>query len=258
MRTEQEVSAYDLTRQARWEVEGYRRAEEAYKEAAAAKSISELPSGQRLLREIIPPLDAAILRLQAEAEGAIGTVGSTPGWAYPVLALPSDAQAFITVVSMLAAIRATEDGPENSIVGVASEISAGARTEIAYRAWVAEQEGKDGPDRLLLARFRRTYPDPKPASWRRWARKVRATVQERWSAETQLQYGCALMRQAFDVAPRYLKMEHVGQFGGRSLAIVALTEEAVAVMADTDQRRALSRPRLMPMLIPPRPWAYID
>ena len=75
--------AFDLTMQARWEVEASRLAERCHHEAAAAAGPASLPSGQRMLRKIILPLAAKIEAAQFEAMANIacagGSIGFPPG-----------------------------------------------------------------------------------------------------------------------------------------------------------------------------------
>src|SRR5579859_174353 len=95
--------------EAKWEMEGTRRAAARYREAASVADPSTLPSGQWLLKQIVPPLIEEITKLQLQGADTIARQGRTsPKWAWPIQLLPAKQLAVITVVGGLNSIRMDE------------------------------------------------------------------------------------------------------------------------------------------------------
>jgi hypothetical protein len=252
-------SAYDLLAEARWEMEGTRRAAQRYREAAATADPSTLPSGQKLLREVVPPLIGGITGLQAQGSASISQGRSVVPWAWTIQMLEAPALAMIAVVNGLNAAR-DQAGPMSAVTTVALEMAAAVRDEINYRAWVADQvagneaarEAQDFEHRDVLLAFRRRYPQADRKTWTRWRRKIEALERETWDKETSLQIGAALVHALVAAAPDRFEIATTP----KDLRYLRLSEETVAMMQDIEARAAVARPRLMPMLIEPLPWRY--
>lgn len=253
------TSAYDLTRQARWEVEGFRRAAAEYERARASADPTTLPSGQRLLREIVPGLTDRIREAQREALRLTTSRASRVPWAIPVQLLDADVLALITVCSALRGVLCESDGTDIPVTSLSYSVAASVQDEVNFRTWIKGQRDRrkeDGEHRDLEAAFKRAYPNPDQRAWRQWRRKMEIAVTEQWDNPTRLQLGAALLQWLLEVSPRFEKFER-WEKNVRKLHF-RLTAETIEMMNDLEQRRALVRPRLMPMLIPPRDWEYDD
>lgn len=257
------TDAFDLLAQARWEAEGVRRAAKRYEEAAAATDPAALPSGQKLLREVVPPLAARIDALKAEALETIGAAGGRKGrWIWPIQALDSRALALLTIAPVMGTLRAAP-GTRDAVLSVSKAIGMSVRDEIDYRAWVATQiaankvakEAQDFEHKDLLRALKSRYPSVNRTVWARWKRKLHLTMEEPWDQATEIELGAALLSALLEVAPDRFTRELV-RSGGKTQARVVITPETAAIMADVEQSVAVSRPQHMPMLIPPIPWAY--
>lgn len=251
------TEAYDLTRQARWEVEGFRRAAAAYEQAAAVADPTTLPSGQRILREVVPPLTARILEAQMEALRLTSSHGKPPPWARPVQLLDADVLALITVCSALRGVLCESDGVDVPVTALAYSVAASVQDEVNFRVWIKEHRERrkeDGSLRDLEAAFKRAYPNPDQRAWRQWRRRMDIVTATPWDNATRLHLGAALLQWLVEVSPRFEKFERHEQ--GKKRLCLRLTDETRQMMDDLEQRRSLVRPRLMPMLIPPRDWEY--
>lgn len=263
------VSAFDLLTEARWEMEGTRRASQRYKEAASAADPATLKSGQKLLREVVPGLIGKVTEMQAVASASIATGRSVIPWAWPIQMLDAGAMAMITVVCGLNAAR-DPGGPLSAVTTVSLEIAAATRDEVNYRAWIEAQtkvntearEAKavataageliDWKHRDLLAAFKRQSPQADRKTWTRWRRKIEALQKETWDKETSLQLGAALLHAMVESAPTRFELTQ----STKDTRVLQLSEETMAMMRDIEERASVARPRLMPMLIPPLPWIY--
>lgn len=259
-------SAFDLLEEAKWEMEGTRRATEEYRQAAAATDPHSLPSGQKLLREVIPKLSEEITLLQLQGADAIAKVGITPLWAWPIQLLAPKEMALVTIVRAVDGCLHGWGGDTtttpSTAVRISLDIAAAVRDEIEFRRWVSEQveanrvakEEKDWEHRDVLAAFRARYPNADRRVWGTWRRKL-ALAREEWSKETSIHFGGALLHALVRAAPQHFEMQ-MRREGPRTTAHLALSEATEEMLMDIETRSAVSRPLLMPMIIPPIPWRY--
>lgn len=258
------ATAFDLMEQAKWEVEGTRRAARRYREAAATADPSTLPSGQKLLRELVPPLVEKITELQLKAADSIASRGRKPSeWAWPIQLLDASALAVITIVQGLNAARGQTDALSN-ITSVALGIASAVRDELEYRRWVSAQvaankaakEAKDWDHVDVLAAFKRRYPAADRKTWARWRKKIELAREERWDRPTSVALGAALISALVEAAPGRFEVAQRAVEGGRKQSYLRLSEETMGLMNDIEVRAEVARPQLMPMIIPPIPWQY--
>jgi len=253
------TDAYDLLAEARWEQEGIRRAAQRYREAAAAADPSALPSGQKLLREVVPALRDRIKELQVEGQMTMVGRHGQSRWAAPIQLLEADILAIITVISALHSV-----GETGSTTVVAHSIAAAVRAEIDYRQWIEEQsvankaarEAQDWEHVDLVAAFKRRHPEADKRAWKSFSKKIGHAKAARWDEETSVQLGNALIRALVDAAPDRFEVELATLVGGRSQKCLRLSPETMELMNDIETRAAVARPMLMPMIIPPIPWRY--
>jgi len=257
------TDAYDLLAEARWEQEGVRRAAQRYREAAAASDPSELPSGQRLLREVIPPLSEKIAELQLQAADQMASRGGRAArWAIPIQLLDPGALAVITTVSAMNA-GADPLGTQSSALGVTELISNSIRDELDYRQWVEAQvaankvakAAQDWDHVDMLAAFKRRYPNADRRTWRTFRRKLELAKTE-WDKETGVQLGGALLHALLEAAPHRFELATRTLAKGRTQNYLRLSEATMDMLRDVEARAEVARPMLMPMIMPPIPWRY--
>jgi DNA-directed RNA polymerase len=212
------------------------------------------------LREVVPPLEARILMAQREALRLTTSKASRAPWAHPVQLLDADVLALITVCAALRGVLVESDGIDTPITTLAYSVAASVQDEVNFREWIKDHREKrkeDGDLRDLEAAFKRAYPNPDRRAWRQWRRKMQLAVSQSWDNHVRLHTGAALIQWLVEVAPdRFEKFERWDD-GKRKLCL-RLSAETVEQMNDIEQRKALVRPRMMPMLIPPRDWEYDD
>jgi DNA-directed RNA polymerase len=257
------TDAFDFLTEARWEQEGTRRAAERYREAAASKDPSALPSGQKLLREVVPALIGEITALKLVGQEAIAQGGTVPKWAWPLQVLESGVLAIVTVIRSMGAARGQAD-TTSSIATIALDIAASVRDEIDYRAWVSQEieakraakEAQDWEHKDLLRAFKLRYPQADRKTWKRWSKKLELAQSERWTKEEAIQLGAALISALVKAAPSRFEVAATSIGAMRTQSYLKLSEETMELMNDIEARAAVARPRLMPMLIKPLPWRY--
>lgn len=256
-------SAFDLLMEARWEQEGVRRAARRYREAAAAADPSTLPSGQKLLREIVPPLTAKITELQLKGADMLSTPGKPPKWALPIQLVGAETLAVITMIRSLAGAEVPTD-QSASVTGLSLDIAQAVHDELDYRSWIeaqakvnkAAREAKDWDHVDLLAAFKARYPAADRQAWRSFRRRLELVKAEPWDKETSIQLGAALIHALIEAAPARFEIDTRPLAGGRTQNYLSLSAETRRMIQDVETRAEVARPMLMPMLIPPIPWSY--
>jgi DNA-directed RNA polymerase len=207
----------------------------------------------------VPPLTARIKEAQAEALRITSSRGMPAPWATPVQLLDARVLALITICSALRGVLCESDGTDAAVTQVAYSVAASVQDEVNFRTWIKDQRDKrkeDGTLRDLEAAFQRAYPNPDRRAWRQWRKKMEIAVATPWDNRTRLHLGAALLQWLLEASPRFEKFERREE--GRTKLCLRLSTETAQMMHDLEQRRALVRPRMMPMLIPPRDWEYED
>ena len=258
------TAAYDLTRQARWEVEATRRAAARYHEAAAVADPETLLGGKRLLRQVVPPLVALIAEAQAEAADRLldGGRGERAAWAWPIQLLEAEQLAMITTIAGFRAglpVSKGNDRVELGLTHLARDIATHTRHELEYRTWVATHAAPGEGQRDVLAAFRARYPTATSRVWLRFRRRLEGEHRlDPWPTATCLQFGAKLIELLLKAAPEVFRQtnRYIGQ--GRRQNFLELTESAYELVNSLEARAAVARPFRYPMLIPPNPWRYTD
>jgi DNA-directed RNA polymerase len=171
----------------------------------------------------------------------------------------------LSVITVARALRGAEDefADGAGLTVLSRDIAQAVRDEFDYRTWMAEQAKakrdarEDGiADYVDLRRaFQARYPNADARAWRRFSGKLELARTD-WDQETQVQLGAALVQALADAAPTHFVIDTRRLEGGRTQKFLRLSAETSAVMRDVEERASISRPQLMPMLIPPLPWRY--
>jgi DNA-directed RNA polymerase len=244
-----------LTAQAEWEVEGTNRAIRRYRDAATHKELHELPAGQQLMRELVPPLTAVIQQAQQDAVDLLLTRGApgnrTQSWALQLV--PADVMAVITVARTLMSYGG---GEAPSITPLAISVASEVRAQVEYDRWLAGPEDGNNPLDKHLRFLAQKRPEATPRAWRRWRAAVLPVREQRWAKSTKVLLGTTLLHLLASSAPHRFTIAMRHRPGGLTQLVLEMTEATLEEMTDRNTRAEVGRPMLMPMLIPPNPWQY--
>lgn len=253
-------NANALYEEARWEMEGIRRAARRYQEQAANAEPHTLPSGQWFLRQVVPPLVEVIQRRQKEAYVALGSKGKATDWSWSINTLPVMSLAFITVSRALDTARAPE--PVSQVKAALTVVN-NVVEEVNYQEWLhveraaqkeAQLAGWHRPD--MIAELKRLYPQVNRKTWARW--KARAAIKpEKWTREERLALGAVLVDALLEAAPDYFVL-HSRVENGKVVKTLQLTPRVYTVMMDIEARAEVAHPLETVMLIEPRPWERVS
>jgi DNA-directed RNA polymerase, mitochondrial len=244
-------TARELERQQRKEIEDIRRGEKAYFEALEHKDPSSLPSGKRLMREIIPALTDAIAAHQEECLQAIKqNGGKRMPYLWVIQTVKAQTLAFLTLDAALRAeIGNATDTKSLHLTAVAARLGKAVRDH----SEVKELADRDGLD--VLAALKKRFKTVNRMTWSRWKAKVGA-IRQTWTKETIVHLGAALLGQLLAVAPEHFRTDHRRMAGGRTQLFFTLTPQSREVVDDVEQRRAIAMPHYLPMVIRPLDWRY--
>lgn len=260
-------SAYDLERQAHWEMEGVRVATERYREAALTADPTTLPPGSRLLRMVMKPLIPALRDAQSEGMEAIQQGGRYAAWAWPLQLFSGDkAIEKLAVIAVTVGLRVsmTEGRIASSVASQSRLLYQALRDQIEFDSWeLAAEQAKKEAKRLktedfedLLGRLNRRYPTLDRRVWARWRAKLELARDAPWSEDTVCQVGACLFALLIKAAPAVFRLDERPLGGGHTVYSLKLTEGALELLQDLTARAEVARPLLLPMVCRPNPWRY--
>jgi DNA-directed RNA polymerase len=247
------TDAFTLSRQAQWETEGFRRAIARYREDMQSKELHEISAGQRLLRDVVPPLAALITEAQRDAAASLvrPIKRSAGDWALHIQLLPADKIAVITVSSVMRGVIAT--GGESSyggrVIMVGRGIAKSLQAQVDYDAWA-----KESPD--VEAFLRRRYPKVDKRTWRKWSKQMELIRSEPWGSSVEAELGTHLIALLCRAAPTRFFLENRRVMEGQTHKFLVPSQETVDLLEDVTARAEVARPLLMPMVCRPVPWKY--
>jgi DNA-directed RNA polymerase len=255
------VDALDLSRQAAWEVAATERAVKRYREAVAERDPAELPPGRRVLAETVGPV-AAVLERRLD-EVVQGSKGAPPGWHQALLLFEPDVIAFIAVATALRSAPMAQSRVGQTLVQFAKRVCSTLRDQADHDRWMREtrKAAEDDPQaRALLGRWKRLHPQADRRAWTRFAGRLEGARSARWSEAIRVEVGAMLAQALAEGAPRWFEVARVGEDPREEWrpVCIALTDHAVERMADVETRAEVARPLMLPMIIPPNPWRYVE
>lgn len=250
------VEAFDIARQAAWEVAAVDRAVKRYQETALVRDPSELPPGRRVLAETVGPVSAQI---EARLDEAAQAGRQASPWHAPALGFAAEVLAFVSASTALRAGPVGQSRLGITVPGFSRRVAGVLRDQADHDRWVAEQksETEDEAGRRALARWRRLYPDGSRRAWLAFSRRIDLARSKAWPESAAMALGGMLANSLAEAAPRWFEVGQAGEGPAHMRPLcVLLTDHAVERMADVEARAEVSRPLLLPMLIPPSPWRY--
>jgi hypothetical protein len=255
-RTEPHIA--DIEGQIRWEMSGVERGVQRARAQMAEQKVGDSEVGMKLMRRVVPPLIASIKAAQAEAsEGVANPKRGRPQlWWWLILLLPADQLAVITLKAALTE-KPRDFTLAMAVTKVANAISALAWTQVDYELWREAQGEKDPLDNEFLHYLRRVkQPDAK--SFKKFSERIQRQKIERWDHEAGIQFGVKLISLLVEAAPDWFEIK-VGRLkGGRTENQLVMREAAKEAILDLTEQTELSRPMLLPMIVPPADWRIAE
>lgn len=266
------VGPRDFEAQRAWEhyqvtrgIERYRRSLVQDKEDGGQrlKGLDEIKVGNTIASDMIGPMVAAVVKLQAERvqyaeESSIKGKMSEDDWA--LLTLPAETIAACAVLTALSC------SPDSTYAGVSRDCATRMQHEIEYMAWKqaerdAERERKAAdapfvPDLFKLMVKRNDVVDLRV--FKKWAKKSPLFAAQDWDQKTKARIGGAIMTLLVESNSWFeVKQEHQ-QGHNRVKLMFRMTEMGLGVLSRLHNEGEYQRPFMLPMICEPRDYEYIE
>lgn len=244
----------DIDRQIRWEMQGVERGAERVRKQMDEQKVGDGAVGLKLIQRIAPRLIAAIELAQDEAAAGLtsGKRGRPSPWWYLIGLLPADKLAVIILKSVFG--KKPRDFTFNlALSTVAAEINRHVHTQLDFDVW-REAEGEKADYENQYLHLLRRVPAVDEKRFRKFSERLDRTRLERWDHADGIAFGVKLIQLLVDAVPAWFTAQTRRLKGGRMETQLVLSQEAIDTMADVAERNELSRPMLLPTIIPPADW----
>lgn len=241
---------HEIEGQKHWELDGVERGVQKVRQDLDSQRVADSQLGSALAQRAVPALMARIKRAQKEAEAGVssGARGRPSPWWMMVLMFKADTLAVITIKKAMSFM--PRDFTFNpALTGLASDINAALRDQLDYEMWRAESKEA----RKDVDRFFENY-DLNARNLKRLREKMKRTREEGWPRDTGIQFGTLLLNWLAEAVPEWFKIEQARLRGGRWEYQFQFTEEAKEALFKISEQSELSRPSLLPMIVPPAEW----
>lgn len=240
-----------------------------------AVPLADLKPGKDIIADVMRPMVRLLEERQREAAedihrrcaGGRAAYGPVAVWAWPILQLPADKLAFITLRTVLT-FNTRQTDWVRPVSAMSRTVSQHVREEIEFEEWKRAENAakKADPDRPNWWALMRKWA---PAIDLRAFKKFRA-VQEKhtgpgfradWTDSQRLQLGAVLLEALVIEGKGWFVAERVRTSKyqqGAGILVVGLTAAALEWVASKHSEYELTRPWLLPMKCEPFEWGWQD
>tara|TARA_R110000796_G_scaffold131626_1_gene247148 strand:+ start:46 stop:2559 length:2514 start_codon:yes stop_codon:yes gene_type:complete len=240
-----------------------------YQELMAEKSLDETTGGKRLLKSVIHQTISAMDKVYEEIDAKMGKTGKRGRdqvWNYLLPLVQADQAAIITVNVLLAYC----ENPKMSDAGyttLCKKIAEGLRTQAMFENWkkVSKEESKGQldkngnpfkktPAQMMIERNKGVVN--RKAVYR-WKKRFDNYLEVEWTENEKLNLGSKMLAIVCAASPdTFIYEQKMKQ--GKTLRTVCLSEAAWAEYQNTEDFAELQRPFLLPTLIKPVPYTFVE
>lgn len=254
-----EIRIEDIERQQRYESLAVKRGVARYqKMLAETANVADTQPGMRAARDMLngSPAHKGLIPAIKEAQqvavtGIVAGPSKKTAWWWTVAFLEPEQLALLTVRAVLHTAVANR-----TLTSVALTLGNLVRQELELAMWRTQEakKAKQDPEytdlcKLLVSRAKKV--DNK--QFGRWRRKVREIERIDWDKTGKIQLGTMLIGLAVMHGGGWFAIRTI-YIRGKSVKHVDLTPLGRAAIDDENARLELSRPLLLPMKCPPKPW----
>ncbi|SFZ81711.1 hypothetical protein SAMN02983003_0648 [Devosia enhydra] len=238
---------HDIELQKHWELDGVERGVRKVRDELDSQRVADSELGSQLQQRAVPLLIQRIKAAQKEAADglAAGERGRPAPWWFLILTFKAETLAVITVKKCMSFM--PRDFTFNpALTGLASDINASLRDQIDFEEW-------RGTDKETVDRFFKNY-DMNARNLKRLREKMGRKREERWTRDDGISFGVRLLMLLSEAVPEWFQIEDARLRGGRFEKQFVFTEAAKEALFRIGQQCELSRPSLLPTIIPPADW----
>lgn len=253
----------DLIREVLWENHSVDQGVDRYKASLESKSFDDTDQGTKIIRSTITALINNIQQSYIEAEETLikKSGGAPTPWHFLIGLVNAEQTAVITIKKALEYIGTNEARKnQQSTTTLATQIGEALRQQMMFENWKVNshiQSKLDGYNKsyasILIERAKGQVHRNTISNWKR---KFAEYEDIEWGNDA-IVVGAKLIDLLLKAAPETFNME-TKLIKGKSVRLFTLTDQASKAVAESQDMMSLNRPFLLPTLIEPMDWAYID
>lgn len=253
----------EIDREVEWEMAAIDAGVERYRRSVSTDFADSHP-GRIIQNDMMRQISPAIAKVQGHYADRIVTpekAKSVPKWVWPILTLPADVLAFLTIRTLIVAPH-TDNGQGRTATAVALNIAMAIRDQVEYTEWRKQSKARaketgerDFATVLVLRAGGKDKVDRK--RWRTWRRKIAEIPKQNWTKSQRLSMGALLLKLAIKNGGGWFEERNV-RVKSKTEKRIFLSEAAVRAIGQINSEMEARRPVLPPMLIKPRRWHRVE
>lgn len=257
------VPVADIEAQKRFEIKHTELGVERFHKSIASATISDTPLGRKVAKDVLAPMAKEIKRVQKRAAKELRTVGGRDpwgGWRPLLMTLKADKLAVITLRTIMSNVHPGDMHSAPSVAVVSRLIGQNCRYELEFEMWrQAEAEAaKLDPKHTDMFKLMMEYnPNPNAAVVRRWRSRMQKRVvrihQEPWTLEQRVGMGSCLVDVLVRKGGGWFEITRF-TMRRKTMQVIHFSTPAIKALGKTVNDLEVSKPYLLPMTCPPKPW----
>jgi len=253
-----------------WENQAIDEGVAKYNASKEGKTIEANTGGKNLLKQAIPQLILGIEEAWSEVKQSIysPTSGGKDNWIYMIGLVSAEQAAFITLNKALQACSSQDQGREGVVRPLTKEIGKQLRQQVKFENWKESEkiilkehnsicaEGetrRKSKAQHLIEQAKGQITRPKLA---RWEKKFESYKNIEWG-DDEYNIGAKLLDILVTSCPEFFQYKTIKTRNKQERKFI-MTDEAWNTYVLSEETAELQRPFLLPTLIQPREWKYVD
>ena len=263
------ITTEQMIKEVNWENHQIEEGVRKYRESMEGKSLEETTGGQRLIRlamqNTIECIEKAYLEVEESMTGTKS--GGKDNWIYMIGLVSAEQSAVIALNHLISYCQ----NPKETITGttqLAKKIGNSLRQQLMFENWKKNEKAvmtahnstcEEGEElkksyaQLLIERAKGQVTRPKLA---RWQKKFDTYAEIEWG-EDAINIGMKMIDIVCSGNTDMFNYE-LKNVQGKTQRIISMTDEAWNEYEQCEEFAEIQRPFLLPTLITPKPFAYVD
>lgn len=222
------------------------------------KSLADVEPGMAILDDVIRRSSEVIREKQRLAVGNLVSNAAKLAWAIPVLSLEAEVQTYITTRCLLSG----PGGADRDFTGLVMRVAAQCQQQVEFELWrnaekdavkEAKAAGVWRPDYWTM--LRTWSPQVDERAWKKWRDRSKHFEKAGWDKATRAHYGTMLVNEVVANAGGWFEIGMVRR-GVETKRVVRISPIAEQWIQERHAFNEITRPWLVPMLVPPIPWEW--
>jgi DNA-directed RNA polymerase len=241
-----------------------------YNALKESKTMEATTGGQKLLKQAIPQLIEGIKEAWSDVEKALysPTSGGKDNWVYMIGLVSAEQAAVITLNKAIQSCSNQDQGREGIVRPLTKEIGKQIRQQVKFENWKETEkellkehnfscgEGetrRKSKAQYLIEQAKGQITRPKLA---RWEKKFESYKNIEWG-EDEYNIGAKLLDILVTYCPEFFEYKTIKTRNKQERKFI-MTDEAWNTYVISEETAELQRPFLLPTLIKPRDWKYVE